>query len=206
MGIFAFCIGLIAQGFFSARILVQWLLSERSRKVLSPTVFWVLSLVGSAFMFYYGWLRDDFSIIFGQFLSFYIYIVNLHYKGVWSKVPMAVRWVLYAVPLAAAAATAHNAPAFVANFLRNTDVPLWLLVFGTVGQTVFACRFLYQIVYSVRRKESLLPPTFWVISLVGAGMIFVYAIFRLDYILMLGQSFGIVAYSRDLVIGKKYKG
>lgn len=206
MGIFAFCIGLMAQGFFSARILVQWLLSERSRKVLSPTVFWVLSLVGSAFMFYYGWLRDDFSIIFGQFLSFYIYIVNLHYKGVWRKVPMAVRWVLYAVPLAAAAATAHNAPAFVANFLRNTDVPLWLLVFGTVGQTVFACRFLYQIVYSVRRKESLLPPTFWVISLVGAGMIFVYAIFRLDYILMLGQSFGIVAYSRDLVIGKKYKG
>ena len=81
MGVFTFCIGLVAQGFFSARILVQWLLSERSRKVLSPTVFWVFSLVGSAFMFYYGWLRDDFSIIFGQFLSFYIYIVNLHYKG-----------------------------------------------------------------------------------------------------------------------------
>ena len=57
----------------------------------------------------------------------------------------------------------------------------------------------------MRRRESLLPPTFWVISLVGASMIFIYAIFRLDYILMLGQSFGIVAYSRDLMIGKKYK-
>jgi hypothetical protein len=53
-------------------------------------------------MFYYGWLRDDFSIIFGQFISFYIYIVNLHFKGIWLRVPFIIRLLLYATPVMAA--------------------------------------------------------------------------------------------------------
>ncbi|MDE6010697.1 MAG: lipid-A-disaccharide synthase N-terminal domain-containing protein, partial [Muribaculaceae bacterium] len=36
-----FGIGFLAQGFFSARILVQWILSEKARRVLSPSLFWV---------------------------------------------------------------------------------------------------------------------------------------------------------------------
>ena len=50
-------VGLLAQAFFSARTLVQWILSERARRVLSPTVFWALSLAGSALLAAYGWLR-----------------------------------------------------------------------------------------------------------------------------------------------------
>ena len=42
-----YVIGLFAQLCFSARILIQWLMSERARKVLSPTVFWILSLAGA---------------------------------------------------------------------------------------------------------------------------------------------------------------
>jgi lipid-A-disaccharide synthase-like uncharacterized protein len=202
LNFFTFCIGLTAQGCFSARILAQWIMSERSHRVLSPTIFWVFSLIGSCIMFYYGWLRDDFSIIFGQFISFYIYIVNLHFKGIWLRVPLIVRLLLYATPVMAAIATAHNAPVFIASFLQNDKIPMWLIIFGTTGQFIFACRFIYQLIYSTHRRESLLPPTFWIISLVGASMIFIYGIIRLDYILMLGQSFGLVAYSRDLIIGR----
>ena len=36
-----FGIGFLAQGLFSARILVQWIMSERKKKVVSPTIFWV---------------------------------------------------------------------------------------------------------------------------------------------------------------------
>lgn len=36
----------MAQLFFSARVLVQWIMSERARRVLSPTLFWALSLAG----------------------------------------------------------------------------------------------------------------------------------------------------------------
>ena len=39
----------------------------------------------------YGWLRDDFSIIFGQFISYYIYLWNLNEKGIWNKLHGALK-------------------------------------------------------------------------------------------------------------------
>lgn len=204
MGVFTLCIGFLSQACFSARILVQWLLSERRHRLVSPTLYWVLSLLGSVLMFYYGSLRQDFSILVGQFLSFYIYIANLRYKGVWHLVPRLLRWLLYAVPLVAAWLTAGDLPSFTARFLRSAAVPPGLLLLGTVGQVVFSCRFVWQIIYSIRHHASLLPVSFWVISLVGSGLIFAYAIVRLDYVLMLGQAFGLVAYARNVFIGKHH--
>ena len=46
-----YVVGFLAQLFFSARILLQWILSERAKKVISPTIFWQLSLVGSYLLF-----------------------------------------------------------------------------------------------------------------------------------------------------------
>lgn len=76
------CVGLLAQAFFSARTLVQWILSEKARKVLSPTLFWVLSLCGSVLLALYGWLRQDFAVVAGQLVSYYVYVWNLHIKRV----------------------------------------------------------------------------------------------------------------------------
>ena len=36
MSILIFCIGLLAQACFSARILIQWFLSEKKHEVISP--------------------------------------------------------------------------------------------------------------------------------------------------------------------------
>ena len=203
MPLFVLAVGLVAQACFAARILVQWVLSERKHRLVSPTLYWVLSLIGSALLFYYGDLRDDFAIIVGQFLSFYIYIVNLHYKGVWRRVPALIRWVLYLLPLLFLYLTADDMAAFADKFLRNSRVPLWLLLLGTVGQIVFASRFIYQVIYSIRRRASLMSIGFWVWSIVGSLIIFIYAVIRLDWVLMLGQSFGLVAYVRNVVIGYK---
>ena len=83
------------------------------------------------------------------------------------------------------------------------EVPFWLLLFGSAGQIIFTLRFVYQWVYSVRRHQSFLPVGFWIISLIGSGTIIAYGIFRHDPVLILGQSFGFVAYCRNLVIGFK---
>jgi lipid-A-disaccharide synthase-like uncharacterized protein len=56
----------------------------------------------------------------------------------------------------------------------------------------------------VRHKESLLPPTFWAISIVGASLTLIYGIIRLDPILMLGQSVSIIIFARNLYIGLRY--
>ena len=75
-----YVIGFLAQVFFSARILLQWILSERAKRVISPTIFWQLSILGSYLLFLYGWMRHDFAIILGQLISYYIYIWNLEMK------------------------------------------------------------------------------------------------------------------------------
>lgn len=203
--ILVYGIGFLAQLCFSARILIQWAISEKRHKVISPTLFWIFSLVGSYIMFAYGWLRSDFSIIFGQFISFYIYVGNLRLKGVWNKIPLVLRWLLLITPLVAAFATSveYSGTEFVNEFLRNDKIPLGLLVFGTVGQFVFTLRFVYQWFYSNKRNESVLPPAFWWISLSGSCIIVIYGILRHDPVLILGQSVGFISYIRNLMIGSR---
>ena len=85
-------VGLLAQVCFSARMLVQWILSERARRVLSPSLFWIFSVAGSFLLGMYGWLRHDFAIILGQAISYYIYIWNLKLNGVWAHTPFSLRF------------------------------------------------------------------------------------------------------------------
>ncbi len=198
-----YLIGLLAQLFFGARTVMQWILSERARKVLSPSIFWILSMIASYLFFIYGWLREDFAIILGQVIAYYIYIWNLNAKGVWKKVPAILRYILILTPPIAIVLASGDASHFINTFLKNESVPLWLLIFGSIGQVIFTLRFVYQLIYSVRRKESLLPIGFWIISLAGSMVIIVYAIIRKDPILILGQSAGFIAYIRNIAIYKK---
>ncbi|BEG98641.1 lipid-A-disaccharide synthase N-terminal domain-containing protein [Bacteroides sedimenti] len=197
-----YVIGFLAQAFFSARILFQWILSEKAKKVMSPSIFWILSILGAYLLVIYGWLRDDFSILLGQFISYYIYIWNLYEKGVWKKVHVVLQAIMLLTPVVALIFVFNNADEFIATFLRNDKVPLWLLVFGSTGQVIFTLRFVYQWIYSARRKESILPIGFWVISLIGSSVIISYGVFRLDPVLILGQAVGFVAYLRNIMIAR----
>lgn len=198
-----FAIGFIAQGFFSARMLIQWVLSERRREVVSPSVFWICSLAGSVLLCLYGILRDDFAIVLGQFISYYIYIWNLDVKGLWRKLPLFVRIALISLPVAAGTLLLSDAPRFFSTFFQNDDVPLPLLIYGSLGQVIFTVRFIYQWYYSHRLGRSVLPVGFWVISLVGCFIIVSYGAMRLDPVLILGQSVGFITYSRNIMIYHK---
>lgn len=201
--LYVYAIGFIAQGFFSARMLIQWILSERAKKVVSPNAYWICSLVGSILLFIYGWLRDDFAIIFGQVISYYIYIWNLDIKGVWHKVPLVGRVVIVSLPFLAFGMMLHDIPAFINTFFHNNSVPTAMLVWGSAGQVIFTLRFIYQWYYSYRRHESMLPVGFWIISLIGCSIIVSYGVFRLDPVLIVGQSVGFFTYSRNIVLYRK---
>ncbi|MEG1580049.1 MAG: lipid-A-disaccharide synthase N-terminal domain-containing protein [Bacteroidaceae bacterium] len=203
--IFVFVIGFLAQVFFSARILLQWIRSERAGQVLSPLFFWVFSIAGSYLLFIYGVCRNDFSIILGQFISYYIYLWNLNQKEVWTRLNKAFRWLLLCTPIAATIWLLQDIPLFINQYFANEHIPLWLVAFGSAGQIIFTLRFVYQWLCSRRKGESVLPAGFWILSLTGSGIIVAYAVFRLDPVLILGQSVGFVAYIRNLFIGKKAK-
>ena len=195
-----FVLGLISQVLFFARTLIQWVLSERARKVLSPTIYWVLSIVASYLFCIYGWFRNDFSILLGQFITFYIYIWNLNQTGVWNKIHPVLKAILLLTPICAIGFVLVNGEYFVDNFLSHPNIPLWLIVFGSLGQIIFTLRFVYQWIYSMHRKESVLPLGFWQISLLGSGIIVIYGLIRSDPILILGQSIGFIAYTRNIIL------
>jgi lipid-A-disaccharide synthase-like uncharacterized protein len=80
----------------------------------------------------------------------------------------------------------------------------WLAV-GLIGQFFFTMRFLVQWIYSERKKQSLVPTSFWIFSLLGSFTLLTYAIYRHDPVFILGQSCGFLIYSRNLHLIHKRK-
>jgi lipid-A-disaccharide synthase-like uncharacterized protein len=198
-----FAIGFVSQILFFLRTVIQWILSERSRKVISPSIYWILSLIASYLFFIYGWLRNDFAILLGQTITYFIYIWNIRKLGVWVKLPVSLKPVLLLTPFVAVLFVVRQGDFFIDKFFSDQSIPLWLIIYGSVGQIVFTFRFIYQLFYSIRNDESLLPQGFWIISLIGSMIILTYGIFRLDPILILGQSLSMVAYIRNVMIHQK---
>ncbi|MEH6704790.1 MULTISPECIES: lipid-A-disaccharide synthase N-terminal domain-containing protein [Galbibacter] len=198
-----YSIGFLAQILFSGRLIYQWLASEKSKKVLTPSLFWKLSLFASFLLFVYGWLRDDFAIMLGQMLTYFIYIRNLQLQGEWQKAPKLLRIFLLFFPILIIIYGYNNNVYDVDDLFKNEDIPIWLLILGIVAQILFTFRFIYQWLYSEKRKESSLPAGFWLLSLVGALLILSYAIFRKDPVLLVGHSLGTIIYARNLFILKK---
>lgn len=200
-----FSVGIIAQLLFAARMIVQWFQSEKAGRPLSPVLFWQLSLMGAIIFFIYGILRKDFAIVLGQLIVYFIYIRNLHLKKQWQTLMPVFRWVVYFVPVASLAYLFSSAPGNLKEIISNSDIPLWLKIWGTLGQIIFTFRFILQWIDSEAQKESVLSNRFWIISLIGSGMIIIYAAFRLDPILFLGQAGGAIVYLRNLVLGFRHQ-
>ncbi|MGX6591841.1 lipid-A-disaccharide synthase N-terminal domain-containing protein [Cetobacterium ceti] len=71
-------IGLIGQGFFSTRFIVQWIASEKAKKSIIPFSFWIFSLLGSVFLLAYAIYRRDIVFILGQAPNVLIYSRNIY--------------------------------------------------------------------------------------------------------------------------------
>jgi len=143
-----YTIGFIAQILFSSRLVIQWVTSEKQRKVITPTLFWTLSLIASFLLFVYGYLRDDFAIMLGQTLTYFIYIRNLQLQNQWQKLHWSIRLFLYSVPALIAIYYFNNNVIDVDILFKNEAIPSWLLWLGIISQIVFTLRFVYQWLYS----------------------------------------------------------
>ncbi|SHF39780.1 Uncharacterized N-terminal domain of lipid-A-disaccharide synthase [Mariniphaga anaerophila] len=198
--IFIYTLGFLSQVLFFARNIAQWFLSEKEGEVISPVVYWQISLAASILMLTYGILRNDFAIVLGQFIVYLIYIRNLQLKKAWRRMHIVSRILAVAVPLAYLGWLFWGESYNFSSILKNEEVSVLLMIWGTAGQIIFTFRFIYQWIYSEKRKDSFLPLGFWIISTVGSLMIFTYAIYRLDPVLFAAHSLGLFIYIRNILL------
>ena len=74
---------------------------------------------------------------------------------------------------------------------------IWLGI-GFTGQACFSARFAWQWMHSERAGRSLIPKGFWYLSILGAGALLSYSLYRMDPVFILGQTFGFIVYIRNL--------
>ena len=76
---------------------------------------------------------------------------------------------------------------------------IWITI-GFLGQALFTSRFLIQWIVSERRGESVIPLAFWWFSILGGLTLLSYALWRQDPVFILGQSTGLLVYTRNLIL------
>lgn len=90
----------------------------------------------------------------------------------------------------------------ILHFIFNTTSPIgiaWVSL-GLAGQAIFMGRMLVQWFVSEKSKRSVIPVSFWWMSLVGSTMLLVYFIWRRDIVGILGNLTGWIVYVRNLVL------
>ncbi|HEU5188235.1 MAG TPA: lipid-A-disaccharide synthase N-terminal domain-containing protein [Methylomirabilota bacterium] len=75
----------------------------------------------------------------------------------------------------------------------------WLTI-GFLGQAFFSMRFLVQWIASEKRRESVIPVSFWFFSIGGGLTLLIYAVYRHDPVFILGQGAGLFVYLRNLYL------
>ena len=198
-----YAVGFTAQLLFAARMVVQWVQSEKAGKSLSPVIFWQLSILGALIFLFYGILRHDFVMVLGQVLVYFIYVRNLHLKDQWRPIPFVFRIFVIVAPILTLGYLFYDAWGNTLSIFSNNEISTPLQIWGSIGQVIFTLRFYVQWIDSESQNESVLTQRFWMVSFVGSLMILTYAILRYDPVLVLGQLTGLVIYLRNLMLGKK---
>lgn len=80
----------------------------------------------------------------------------------------------------------------------------WAL-FGFAAQFVFFMRFAVQWWVSEKKKQSVIPISFWYLSLVGTWMILIYSLKRMDIVFIMASLLNSLIYIRNLMLIFKNK-
>ena len=76
---------------------------------------------------------------------------------------------------------------------------VWLCI-GFAGQALFTARFIVQWLASEREGRSVIPVSFWLLSIGGSLTLLAYAIYRLDPVFIVAQMTGSFIYLRNLAL------
>lgn len=84
------------------------------------------------------------------------------------------------------------------HFMDVLASPMGML--GMLGQVLFFSRFLVQWIASEKKGQSVVPLSFWFLSIGGGFLLLIYALWRKDPVITLGQLVGLFVYVRNLML------
>lgn len=84
----------------------------------------------------------------------------------------------------------------------NLSFDAWVL-FGFLAQFVFFLRFAVQWWASEKEKRSVVPISFWYLSIIGSVMILIYAVKREDIVFITAQFLALFIYLRNIMLHRK---
>lgn len=185
-------IGLIGNALFSARVLIQWIVSEKHKKSLAPPTFWWTSLAATVVMVMYSLQRAEFAFLLGYSINIVPYVRNLVLiytpRRGWRILSYVVSVAVFVVSLAV---------------FRQLGAPIvhtrWVY-FGIVGVLVWNTRFLAQWAHAEAKRESALPLWFWLWSLTGQLLCLVYSLILHDLVFILGFLFNGIPIVRNIML------
>lgn len=79
------------------------------------------------------------------------------------------------------------------------------IIVGFLGQILFFGRFVVQWIASEKKGQSIIPESFWYLSLGGGLLLLAYSISIGDLVFTLGSSLNLIIYIRNIVLIKKSK-
>lgn len=198
---------ILAGVIFYSRFYLQWIVSEIKRESIVPPFFWYQSIVGSLMLMV--WSIYDQSPLGALSQSLNVVPYSRNVVHIWrEKGRLTKTWnlVLNLGPLVVAAfACVVVALIWWREFDRTQAMAsdeaqrtwLWLAV-GVTGQALFGVRFFVQWAVSERHKKSIVPLSFWYISVLATVLTLPTYFQRQEWVFLLGQISNLLIYVRNV--------
>lgn len=197
-------VGGIGALIFYGRFYLQWYTSERLKRSVVPVSFWYMSSLGALILFAYGVYIQSAVGTLAYCFNIVIYMRNLIH--IWrAKGALSPRrsWLAHG---SAAAVVLVAVTLLVLTWLHVLEKTpsedaartwFWIAV-GAAGNGLFACRFLIQWLATERRKESVIPVSFWYFSMAAALLMLASYLQLKDWVFALGVASTLPIYARNL--------
>ena len=197
--------GWLGTGIFAWRTVGQWILSEKAKRSVVPHSFWSWSLLGSALLVVYAIHRREPVFLLGAIVNGCFFARSWWLSRNGDGVPNTRRvlrpatlgLVVFAAIVIEAIGPDHGLVRFDYGFA-------WMAV-GFAGQAFWIGRFVVQAMTSERLGKSVLPESFFWMSLAGAVLLLAYAIYRLDWPNIAGYGPNAIPYARNLILMRRTK-
>lgn len=183
-----FLLNIVGQLLFTSRVLVQWIASERAGRSVVPPLYWQLSLVGSLLTALYAAFRHDPVFMLAALPGCFIYARNLFIHR--------VARVSTLLPLGAALGVFL---VWAAVEKIEMGAGFWSLL-GLGGSALWASRWVLQWWISERLGRSVLPASFFIVSLIASTLLISYTLYKMDIVMFLAYALGPIPFVRNLML------